>query len=85
MAGEGGLTSSFDICWVWNHGRCHKFIELPQEVGHTRRASGIERLMETLGIDPGANRVRADDGHGLALADRRGDEARDLARRVGLN
>src|SRR5207247_5490098 len=40
---------------------------IEHEVGHARRAAGIERLLETRGVEPGANGVRAADGDGLAL------------------
>lgn len=44
----------------------------------------LERLLEPRRIKAGANRVRADDGDGLAFVARRRDEARGLTRGVDL-
>src|SRR5439155_26632186 len=59
-------------------------VGIEHEIGHPRRAAGVERLLETLGVEPGTNRVRADNGDGLALVARRGNEAGGLTRGVDL-
>jgi len=51
-------------------------VGIEHEIGHARRAAGVERLLETRGVEPGANRVRADYGDGLALIARRGNRTR---------
>ncbi len=57
---------------------------IEHEIGHAGRATGVERLLKTRGVEPGANGVRADDGDGLALIARRGNEAQGLTGRVDL-
>jgi len=49
-------------------------VGVEHEIGHARCTAGVERLLKTRGVEPGANRVRADDGDGLALVARRGNE-----------
>ena len=58
-------------------------VRIEHEIGHAWRSASIEGLLKTRRIKAGANRVRADDGDGLALVARRGNEARGFAR--GLN
>ena len=59
-------------------------VGIEHEIGYAGRAAGVERLPETRGVESGANRVRADDGDGLALVARGGNEARSLTRGVDL-
>jgi hypothetical protein len=60
-------------------------VGIEHEIGNAGRTAGIERLLETRGVEPGANRVRADDGDGLALVTRRGNKARGFTRGVDLS
>ena len=59
-------------------------VGIEHEIGHPRRAAGIECLLNTGGVEPGTNRVRADNGDGLALVARRWNEAGGLTRGVDL-
>ena len=60
-------------------------VGIEHEIGDAGRAAGVERLLETSRVEPGANCVRADDGDGLAVVARRGNEARGLTRGVDLD
>ena len=59
-------------------------VGIKDEVGHPGCAAGVERLLETGGVEPGANRVGADDGDRLAFVTGRWDEARGPTRNVDL-
>ena len=60
-------------------------VGIEHEVGYAGRATCIERLLKSRRVKADANRVRADDGDGLALIARRGNEAGSLTRRIDLN
>ena len=48
-------------------------VGIEHKISHAWR---VERLLKTRAVEPGANRVRADDGDGLVLVAGRGNEAR---------
>ena len=60
-------------------------VRIEHEIGHVGSTASIECLLKARRIKAGANRVRADDGDGLALVARRGDEAGGFTRGVDLS
>lgn len=59
-------------------------VRIGHKVSDARRTAGVARLLKARRIKAGANRVRADDGDGLALVARRGDKAGSFTRGVDL-
>ena len=74
--GEPRLRQAVDLMLLTGFGKEQEFVDrsvarvgvgIKDKIGHPRCAAGVERLLETGGVEPGANRVGADDCDRLAF------------------